>query len=105
VQFRTAAAASVSSRDGKATDNVELSGKNRTVAPPLLFRRNISANEGVIDEIVDRDDVQKGARAQNQTAGVHLQALRCSYLFTELSEAPPRSPRARHALIAMSVDH
>jgi hypothetical protein len=89
----------------KAMRNIELSGQVRTVAPPLLFQGNISAHEGVIHEIVDRDDVQKGARAQNQTAGVHLQTLRCAHLLSELPQASPRSPRPRDSLIAIKIEH
>jgi hypothetical protein len=53
-------------------ENVALLGLLRDLAPPLLRTGNISANEGVSNENVDRYDVQKGSRAQNQAAGVHL---------------------------------
>jgi hypothetical protein len=53
-------------------NNVELLGEMWRVAPPLLYSGSISANEGVRYENVDLDDVQEGAGAQNQTAGLHL---------------------------------
>jgi hypothetical protein len=56
----------------KAMENVDLSGQYGRVAPPLLLGGNIPRKEGAIHENVDRHDVQKGARTQNQTAGVHL---------------------------------
>jgi hypothetical protein len=68
----------------------------------LLNTANISANEGVFDENVDLDDVQEGAGAQNQTAGLHLQTLRRAHLLAEFSQASPRSPRPRHSLIAVN---
>jgi hypothetical protein len=77
---------------------VELLGLLRNVAPPLLYTGNISANEGLCYENVDCDDVQEGAGAQNQTAGLHLQTLRRANLLAELSQASPRSPRALHSL-------
>jgi hypothetical protein len=86
-------------------ENVELLGWFRHVAPSLLYTGNIPGNEGVSNETVDRDDVQKGPGAQNQTAGLHLQTVWRAHLFPELSQASPRSPRALYSLIAIAVDN
>jgi hypothetical protein len=64
---------------------IELLGGPKDVVPPLLYSGNISANEGVYYENVDRHDVQKSSRAQNQTAGLYLQTLRRAHLLAEFS--------------------